>query len=89
MAFFEAQSVDGRPFGIERAFDIVRSKRHLPAESIAQQLCQAVRAFSQNGPQRDDITAVVIKTQPSPVPVGSPTGASHSLEAQGRSTGRS
>jgi hypothetical protein len=80
---FEAKSADGNSFGIERAFDIVRVHRHLPAEGIAQQLCQAVRVFSQNGPQRDDITAVVIKTQPSPALLRSTAEKSRSLEAQG------
>jgi serine phosphatase RsbU (regulator of sigma subunit) len=81
---FEAKSVDGNSFGIERAFDLVHAYRHLPAEGIAQKVCHAVRAFSQNRPQHDDITAVVIKTQSRPAPLDSTTKISHSLEVEGR-----
>jgi sigma-B regulation protein RsbU (phosphoserine phosphatase) len=84
---FEARSADGSLFGIERAFDIVRANRQLPAERIAQCLCQAARVFSQNGPEHDDITAVVIKTQPLPVTVGTTTEKAHRLEAQGQTSG--
>jgi serine phosphatase RsbU (regulator of sigma subunit) len=75
---FEAKSPDGCLFGIERAFDLVKTNRHLPATKISQLLCQAVRLFAQNG-HRDDITAVVIKAQPSAVAVGSTTAHSPTL----------
>jgi serine phosphatase RsbU (regulator of sigma subunit) len=84
---FEAKSIGGSSFGIERAFDIVRKNRDLPAERIVHQLCQAVRVFSQNGPQCDDMTAVVIKTRPSAVPVGSTREKPHSVQEQGRTNG--
>lgn len=57
----EAFAPDGAAFGWNRAVNIVRIYRHDPAEVIVANLYHAVRAFSQNGAQLDDITAVVIK----------------------------
>jgi serine phosphatase RsbU (regulator of sigma subunit) len=57
----EARSPDNTAFGTQRAFDIVRLYRDDPARQIVTNLYHAVRAFSQNTPQVDDITAVVIK----------------------------
>jgi serine phosphatase RsbU (regulator of sigma subunit) len=73
---FEAMDRDGRSFGIERAFDIVRANRDRPAATVVELLCQAVRAFSENGCQSDDITAVIVKAQPVAVPLGSDTETS-------------
>ncbi len=84
---FEARCADGRSFGLDRAFEIVRTNRALPAERIAQQLCQAVRVFSQNGSQCDDITAVVIKTLPSVVSVRTTTETSGSFRGEVRTNG--
>jgi serine phosphatase RsbU (regulator of sigma subunit) len=57
----EALAPDGAPFGSTRAVNIVRVYRRDPAARIVSNLYHAVRAFSQNMPQLDDITAVVIK----------------------------
>jgi sigma-B regulation protein RsbU (phosphoserine phosphatase) len=58
----EAAAPDGTAFGWASAVNIVRVYRHDPAALIVCNLCHAVRAFCQNGPQLDDdITAVVIK----------------------------
>lgn len=57
----EALAPDGTPFGSSRAVSIVRVYRDDPAARIVDNLYHAVRAFSQNEPQFDDITAVVIK----------------------------
>jgi sigma-B regulation protein RsbU (phosphoserine phosphatase) len=59
----EASAPDGEVFGWSRAVNIVRIYRHDPAMRIAYNLFHAVRAFSQNEPQLDDITAVVIKVR--------------------------
>jgi PAS domain S-box-containing protein len=57
----EACAPDSTSFGADRALALVRGVRHHPAGQIVQELYQAVRAFSQNTPQTDDITAVVVK----------------------------
>jgi PAS domain S-box-containing protein len=61
----EARSPDGTSFGAGRVWDVVRVYRQAPARQIVENLYYAVRAFSQNRPQIDDITATVIKVAPS------------------------
>jgi sigma-B regulation protein RsbU (phosphoserine phosphatase) len=60
----EARSPDGTAFGTQRTLDMVRCYRHAPAREIVENLYYAVRAFAQNQPQYDDITATVIKVGP-------------------------
>jgi serine phosphatase RsbU (regulator of sigma subunit) len=60
----EAKSPDGSFFGIERALEVARAKQGQPAAAMARALCQAVEDFSQNRPQGDDITVVVIRAWP-------------------------
>jgi len=57
----EACAPDDSAFGFQRAIDIVRVYRRDTAAQIVDNLYHAVRAFSHNVPQVDDITAVVIK----------------------------
>lgn len=57
----EASAPDGALFGFQRAIDIVRVYRNDSAAQIVSNLYHAVRAFSHNLAQVDDITAVVIK----------------------------
>jgi sigma-B regulation protein RsbU (phosphoserine phosphatase) len=57
----EARAPDGTIFGWQRSVDIVRVYRQATAGQIVDNLYYAVRAFSQNLPQYDDITAAVIK----------------------------
>lgn len=57
----EARSPDGVVFGAHRALDIVRVYRRAPARAIVENLYYAVRAFAQDQPQYDDITATIIK----------------------------
>ena len=57
----EARAPDNTVFGTQRVFEIVRHYRADPAHLIVTNLYHAVRAFTQNAPQVDDITAVVIK----------------------------
>jgi sigma-B regulation protein RsbU (phosphoserine phosphatase) len=61
----EARAPDGTVFGRERPVDIVRVYREATAGQIVDNLYHAVRAFSQNLPQYDDITAAVIKVHQS------------------------
>ena len=51
----------GEVFGEERLLDTVAEHGHLEAEAIVTELFQAVRTFSDNEPQHDDITAIVAK----------------------------
>ena len=57
----EAMSPDNTIFGIERALEIVRTHRDKSARELVETLYAGVRQFSQNAPQQDDVTAVVIK----------------------------
>jgi serine phosphatase RsbU (regulator of sigma subunit) len=47
---------------------VVRANRHLDAAALVQVLYQEVQRFSQNVPQLDDATAVVLKVLPGPAP---------------------
>jgi PAS domain S-box-containing protein len=60
----EARSPDGAIFGTRRTIDLVRVYRQAPAREIVENLYYAVRAYAQNQPQYDDITATVIKVGP-------------------------
>jgi PAS domain S-box-containing protein len=60
----EARSPDDTLFGIERVFGVVRAYRRDAASQIVANLYHAVRAFTQNTPQHDDITAVVVRIGP-------------------------
>ncbi|HWG41516.1 MAG TPA: SpoIIE family protein phosphatase [Gemmataceae bacterium] len=60
----EARAPDGTIFGTRRTIDMVRCYRHASARDIVENLYHAVRAYAQNQPQYDDITATVIKVGP-------------------------
>ncbi|HTU90087.1 MAG TPA: SpoIIE family protein phosphatase, partial [Gemmataceae bacterium] len=57
----EARAPDGSVFGAQRTLDLVRVYRCSSAREIVENLYHAVRAFAQDQPQYDDITATVIK----------------------------
>ena len=59
----ECLSPAGERFGSERALDVVRQHRSKSAQQIVDELYQAVRQFSGNVAQNDDITAVIVKVQ--------------------------
>jgi sigma-B regulation protein RsbU (phosphoserine phosphatase) len=61
----EARAPDGTVFGERRPLDLVRVYSKATARQIVANLYHAVRAFSQDLPQYDDITAAVIKVHPS------------------------
>jgi sigma-B regulation protein RsbU (phosphoserine phosphatase) len=61
----EAMSGDGRQFGRERIFDLVRNNRDKPAVEIVETLFRGARDFAEGRRQEDDITAVVVKVLPS------------------------
>src|SRR5262249_54124205 len=60
----EACSPDGLPFGPEQPVKLVQSCRQPTAQQMVKQLYEAVRTFSKNGRQEDDITATVLKVTP-------------------------
>jgi PAS domain S-box-containing protein len=62
----EAFSPEGALFGSRRALDFVRANLHDSAADLVAGLHRAVQTFGQGTPQHDDVTAVVIKTQPQP-----------------------
>lgn len=57
----ETMAPDESFFGIERTLNVVRQNRGKPAREILDALYRAVREFSQQTPQLDDVTAIVIK----------------------------
>ena len=57
----ESVSREGELFGAERALEVVREHREKPAQQIVEELYRAVRKFSNNAPQIDDVTAVLVK----------------------------
>jgi sigma-B regulation protein RsbU (phosphoserine phosphatase) len=50
------------PFGEETVYDIVRSKRSLPAQQLQQTILTAVEQYRGNAEQNDDLTVVVVKS---------------------------
>jgi PAS domain S-box-containing protein len=57
----ESMAPDGTLFGIDRTLAVIRSHREKTAQHIVEMLYQAVRQFSGNTPQIDDVTAIIIK----------------------------
>src|SRR5207244_5043490 len=59
--FFEWSDAGGRQFGTQRMREFISLHHRLPAAELIQTLHQAVLGFVGDSPQRDDLTAVVIK----------------------------
>ncbi len=59
----ESMSPDNALFGNERILEIVRAHHKKTAREIVEALYDAVRQFSKNTPQLDDVTAIVIKVK--------------------------
>jgi sigma-B regulation protein RsbU (phosphoserine phosphatase) len=51
-------------FGAERALEVIRSSQGARSSDIVEGLHRAVRAFEKGGPQRDDVTTVVVRRVP-------------------------
>lgn len=60
----EAEAPDKTRFGLERAVDFVSRHRQATARQILARLYQAVRSFSKDRTQDDDITFVICKVNP-------------------------
>lgn len=59
--FYEWQNPESEEFGIERLKDTIRQARDCSAEEVITQLYTAVKNFSKDTEQKDDLTAVVLK----------------------------
>ena len=59
----ETMSPDNLMFGSERMLDVVRANHTKSSSEIVQCLYNAVREFSKNTPQIDDVTTIVIKVR--------------------------
>ena len=57
----EATSPENDFFGVQRILDVARVHSKRPAKEILEALYGCVRNFSQNQPQLDDLTGVIIK----------------------------
>jgi phosphoserine phosphatase RsbU/P len=57
----EAMAPDNTLFGVDRILEVVRANRNKPAQEIVASLYEAVREFTRNRPQVDDVTTIVLK----------------------------
>ncbi|HMB95826.1 MAG TPA: PP2C family protein-serine/threonine phosphatase, partial [Tepidisphaeraceae bacterium] len=57
----ETRNTDGEEFGRKRLLETVRANQQQPAAAIITAIRTAVRNFAGDSPQKDDITAVIIK----------------------------
>ncbi len=60
----EAEAPDETEFGFDRTLDLIKCHQHTTANQIVERLYQAVRSFSENQPQEDDVTSVICKVNP-------------------------
>jgi phosphoserine phosphatase len=59
--FIEAIGQQGKEFGVARTCELLRSARDLPPDEMIQKLDKAVTEFTNDQPQADDLTAVIIR----------------------------
>ncbi|HMF17559.1 MAG TPA: PAS domain-containing protein [Gemmataceae bacterium] len=59
----DAMSVEDKSFGLQRALDFVRSRRHLPPADIVAQLLDEISKFSEGQRQIDDRSAIILKVE--------------------------
>jgi serine phosphatase RsbU (regulator of sigma subunit) len=59
--FFEWENARDEEFGVERMADIIRGARDRPAAEIIAALHESVTRFAGGTPQKDDLTAVIVK----------------------------
>jgi sigma-B regulation protein RsbU (phosphoserine phosphatase) len=51
-------------FGAQRALEAIRSSLGARSSDIVEGLYRTIRAFEKGGPQRDDVTTVVVRRLP-------------------------
>lgn len=61
--FVESTDPAGNEFGLERMLDVLRACRDGSAALIVDEMVNAVRQYTHSRPQRDDLTALVIRRQ--------------------------
>jgi sigma-B regulation protein RsbU (phosphoserine phosphatase) len=59
----EAESPAGTAFEAERALEVIRAHREEPARVIVRHLWEAILAFADGVPARDDLTVVIGKLE--------------------------
>ena len=59
--FAEWPDAAGKRFGTEKITELIRLHHALPAGELIRTIHEAVLTFAGTSPQRDDLTAVVIK----------------------------
>ena len=59
--FFEWADPDGEQFGTARIFDVVRRHPQASAGELITLIRQELKSFTRGTPQRDDLTAIVVK----------------------------
>jgi len=55
---------EGELFGAERTLDVIRPSLGARSPDMVEKVYRAVRAFENGGPQRDDVTTVVVRRLP-------------------------
>jgi phosphoserine phosphatase RsbU/P len=62
---YEQEDAGGRPFGVERVEDLVRTHASGPVGGLAGAILQAFDGFDPSRPQDDDVTLVLLQRLPS------------------------
>jgi len=62
----EAVDADFQEFGTERLWEVVAANREASAQQVLQAVVEAVKAFTGDTPQSDDLTLFVVKRSPLP-----------------------
>jgi serine phosphatase RsbU (regulator of sigma subunit) len=57
----ESESPHGEEFGAERLLEVLREYRRHPAREIVDRIYAAVREFTEDAKQVDDVTIVICK----------------------------
>jgi sigma-B regulation protein RsbU (phosphoserine phosphatase) len=57
----DAQNQQDEMFGEERLLELIRQEAPLGSDALERKLLQAIREFTQNTPQTDDITFVIVE----------------------------
>ncbi|MGJ4747335.1 SpoIIE family protein phosphatase [Leptospira sp. SA-E8] len=57
----EEKDAQGNEFGLERMIDEIKSRRHLPAQKIVEELYTTIRKFSAGKEPFDDFTVLLLK----------------------------
>ena len=58
----EAENANLDMFGVERLEKIIRGSRGISANELSEEILNAVRVFTGDHPQSDDITLMVIRS---------------------------